>query len=112
MSVNFNNVVAYSALTRKAYVLKESQGLQPSSGELAVLDVASVAVKTIGGFAAQPLVLAIQPDERKLYVSVVSRFQGGGADTLDQFDVETESFVRGVYTFQRPDMSVRDMQVL
>ena len=104
--VNFNNVLAYSGLTRKAYVLKDS----PDG--LAVLDVASAAVKTIGGFAAQPLVLALQPDERKLYISVASRFSGGGADTLDEFDVETESFVRGVYTFQRPDVSVRDMQVL
>jgi DNA-binding beta-propeller fold protein YncE len=104
--VNFNNVLAYSGLTRKAYVLNDSPGV------VAVLDVASAAVKTIGGFAAQPLVLALQPDERKLYISVVSRFAGGGADTLDEFDVETESFVRGVYTFQRPDMSVRDMTVL
>jgi hypothetical protein len=111
-SVDFNNVVAYSSLTRKAYALKEFQGFNQSPGELAVLDVASAAAKTIGGFAAQPFVLALQPDERKLYVSAISRFHGGGADTLDEFDVETESFVRGVYTFQHPDMSVREMQLL
>jgi DNA-binding beta-propeller fold protein YncE len=111
-SANFNNVVAYSRLTRKAYALKEFQGSDQRPGVLAVLDVASSAATTIGGFAAQPFALALQPDKRKLYVSVVSRFSGGGADVLDELDLETESFVRGVYTFQHSDMSVRDMAIL
>ena len=111
-SVNFNNVVAYSPRSKRAYAQKEREGTDGSPGVLAVLDVAGAKAHTVGGFAAQPFVLALAPDGRKLYVSSIRRWTGGGGDLLDEYDVETDSFDRRVYTFQRDDMSVRDMTIL
>jgi hypothetical protein len=90
----------------------EREGTDGSAGVLAALDVAGAKAHTVGGFAAQPFVLALAPDGRKLYVSSIRRWTGGGGDLLDEYDVETDSFDRRVYTFQRDDMSVRDMTIL
>jgi hypothetical protein len=109
---NTNNVVVYSRPAKRAYALKEFAGTSTSPGVLAVLDPDAAKAHEVGGFAAQPFVLALDPDERKLYVSVVRRWMGGGADMLDEYDVEADSFDRRVYTFQRDDMSVRDMKIL
>jgi hypothetical protein len=111
-SGNTNNVVVYSPPAKRAYAQKEFSGASTSPGVLAVLDVERATAYEVGGFAAQPFVLALHPDEQKLYVSVVRRFMGGGADMLDEFDVRTESFAPRVYTFQRDDMSVRDMKIV
>lgn len=111
-SANTNNVVAYSRVAKRAYALKEFQGAGTAPGVVAVLEVEPAAAHEVGGFAAQPFVLALDPDERKLYVSLGRRWSGGGADLLDEYDVETESFARRVYTFERPDMSVVDMQIV
>jgi hypothetical protein len=86
--------------------------LEAALGVLAVLDPEPAKAHEVGGFAAHPFVLTLHPDERKLYVSVIRRWMGGGADMLDEYDVETESFARRVYTFQPDDMSVRDMKIL
>jgi DNA-binding beta-propeller fold protein YncE len=111
-SANFDNVLVYSRVAKRAYALKEFDGWEGWPGLLAILDPRAPEAHTVGGFAAQPFVLALRPDERKLYVSAIARFRGGGADTLDEYDVEADAFERGIYTFQHEDMSVRDMQVL
>jgi hypothetical protein len=111
-SANTNNVVAYSRPLKRAYALKEFGGKNTSPGVLAVLDPEPAAAHEVAGFAAPPFVLALHPDERRLYVSVIRRWTGGGADTLDECDLETESFARRVYTFQRDDMLVRDMKIV
>lgn len=102
---NFNNMLFYSASSARAYALKESN-------ELAVMDPATVTGTLLGMFSGIPFVPALTPDGGTLFISVIHRFSGGGADTLDQFDTGMASFTRGVYTFTLANMSVRDMRVV
>jgi hypothetical protein len=104
-SFNFNNAVFFLPVWGKAYGLKESWAA-------VVSDPAALSGATIGGFGGIPGVPAPVPDERGVYYSVVHRFSGGGADTLDLLDAETETFTRDAHTFTDATRSVRDMRVI
>jgi YVTN family beta-propeller protein len=109
-SANFNNVLHYGSPSARAYVVKESTAAP--SLPLAVVDPAAANGALIGGFSGTPFVPALTPDGGTLVVSVIHRFSGGGADTLDRFDTASSTFTPGVYTFSSSTMSVRDMRIL
>lgn len=102
---NFNNMLNYSPLSGRAYALKESR-------QLAVMDPATATGFLHGGFDGVPFVPSLTPDGRSLFIAVIHRFEGGGSDTLDRYDTLGDSFVRRVYTFATPNLSVRDMRIV
>jgi DNA-binding beta-propeller fold protein YncE len=102
---NFNNQLSYSTVSDRVHVTKES-------AELAVMDPAGVTGSAFGGFTGTPFVPSLAPDGQTLFVSVIHRFSGGGADTLDRYDVTSGALTRAVYTFSRSSMSVRDMRMV
>ncbi len=102
---NFNNMLYYSPVSNRAYALKESQ-------ELAVMAPVGVSGFLVGGFDGVPFVPTLTPDGGRLFISVIHRFAGGGADTLDQYNTASETFTRNVYSFSFPNMNVRDMRTV
>ncbi len=104
-SSNFNNIIQYSAASGKGYALKESN-------ELAIMTPSPPSGSLVGGFSGTPFVPALTPDARQLLTSVIHRFSGGGADTLDMYDTLGNTFTRNVYTFSNSTMSVRDMRII
>ena len=106
MSANFNNALEYSTVPDRAYVHHDT------IDEILELDPSAVSVTPLGGFTGRPFANALSTDQAELYTSVLHRFSGGGADTLDLLDLTSGVFSRGVYTFATPTMSARDMIVL
>ncbi|HET6921756.1 MAG TPA: IPT/TIG domain-containing protein, partial [Anaeromyxobacteraceae bacterium] len=104
-SFNYNNAIFYLPATGKAYGFNEAS-------QAVVSDPAAVSGTTLGGFSGRPIVPALHPDGRGVYYSVVHRFDGGGADTLDLLDPGTGTFTRGLYTFSDATRSIRDMRVV
>jgi DNA-binding beta-propeller fold protein YncE len=102
---NFNNQLSYSTVSARAHVTKES-------AELAVIDPAGLTGSRIGGFTGTPFVPSLSPDGKTVFISVIHRFSGGGADTLDRYDVASGAITRAVYTFTRSSLSVRDMRIV
>jgi hypothetical protein len=104
-SSNYNNAVFYLPDTGRAYGFNEAH-------EAVLSDPAAVSGITIGDFSGVPFVPAPLPDQRGVYYSVVHRFSGGGADTLDLLDTGTGTFTRDVHTFSDATRSARDMRVV
>ena len=105
-SANFNNALEYSTVSDRAYAHHDTVD------EILQFDPAGVSVTPLGGFADGPFANALSIDQGELYQSVLHRFSGGGADTLDSLDVTSGVFTRGVYTFGTATVSARDMIVL
>jgi hypothetical protein len=104
-SFNYNNALFYVPARGKAYGFNEA-------GQAVVSDPAAASGTTLGGFTGIPFVPAPRPDGSGVYYSVIHRFSGGGADTLDLLNTGTETFTRGTYTFSDATRSVRDMRVV
>jgi hypothetical protein len=104
-SFNYNNALSYSGASGRAYSHKESD-------ELAIMDPVAIGSSVLGGFSGIPFVPSLTPNGKDLFVSVIHRFSGGGADTLDRLDTATGTFTRDVYTFTLADRSVRDMRIV
>jgi hypothetical protein len=104
-SSNYNNAIFFVPASGKAYGFKEAR-------EAVVSDPAAASGTTLGGFTGVPFVPAPLPDGSGVYYSVVHRFDGGGADTLDLLDTATGTFTRSTYTFSDTTRSVRDMRVI
>ncbi len=102
---NYNNMLYYSQLTGKAYALKESK-------ELAVMDPSKANGFLFGGFNGTPFVPSLMQNGSKLLISVIHRFDGGGADTLYMYDTQSNTSIADVYIFSSPSMSVRDIRIL
>ena len=100
-SFNFNDVLVYSVDTRKAFALKESR-------KVAVLDPEKRGFKLID-VKGLPFVPKLAVDGRQLFVSVVHRFDGGGADTLDIYSSDGTLINTGAYKFSYDTLSVRSM---
>jgi WD40 repeat protein len=108
-SVNYNNSVFYVPATGKAYGFNEAY----PQAQATVSDPAAASGRTLGGFASHVVgAPAPLPDGSGVYYSVINRYSGGGADTLDLLDTGTETFARGIYTFSDPTRSVREMRVV
>jgi hypothetical protein len=104
-SFNYNNSIFFLPSTGKAYGFKESW-------EAVISDPSAVSGKTLAGFTGLPGVPAPLPDGTGVYYSVIHRFYGGGADTLDLLDTGTDTFTRNTYTFSDAARSVRAMRVV
>lgn len=104
-SSNYNNAIFFVPATGKAYGFNEAR-------QAVVSDPATPSGTTLGGFDGSPLVPAPRPEGSGVYYSVVHRFSGGGADTLDLLDTGTGTFARGTYTFSDATRSVRDMRMV
>jgi DNA-binding beta-propeller fold protein YncE len=109
--LEFYHLLVYSASAARAYATKESI-LGTFEPALAVLDPVGASAQLVHGFTGTPLVPALTPDGTTLFVSVIHRFSGGGADTLDRYDTLSNRLTRNVYTFSVPTMSVRDMRLV
>jgi YVTN family beta-propeller protein len=111
-SFNYNNILSFSSPTGQAYVVKEGK---PTGGQLVpalgIIDPMQHSGSTVTGFDGTAFVPALAADGKSLYVSVIHRFSGGGADTLARYDALTNTFSRGVYTFTSSGM-VRDMHII
>lgn len=106
-----NNVIAWSGAAGRAYALTGMANHGGAAGSLVVIDPAQASGLEIGGFDGPPFALRATPDGSAVLVSVMHRYAGGGPDTLDRVDAATGAIARGVYTFSRGDMSVRDMVI-
>lgn len=105
-SSNYNNSIFFVPASGKAYGFNEA-------AEAVVSDPATLIGTTLGGFTGGfPFVPAPRPDGSGVYYSVIHRFAGGGADTLDLLNTGTNAFTRGTYTFSDATRSVRDMRVV
>jgi peptide/nickel transport system substrate-binding protein len=110
-SANFNNVLSYSPTSARAYAIKESTR-DSNVPVLAVMDPSAGVVSLTDGAAGRPFAAGLAPGGEALLVSVIHRFSGGGADTLDCYDAVRGTVERNVYTLSRSNMSVRDMRTL
>ena len=101
---NFNNILLFSAVTQRGYVLKET----PALGVLTPSPAAGTTFTAPSG----SFVPAVTPNGLWVYTSILSLT--GGSDTLVRFDTATNTFSGTLYTFTAPTaaMTVRDMTIV
>jgi DNA-binding beta-propeller fold protein YncE len=102
-SFNIISRLAVSTASNLAYALKEDANLavmNPQTNTFTQIAMGDV-----------PFAATMSPDGAQLVVSVVHRFNGGGADTLEVLDTASTA-VQRLYTLSAANQSVTDMMIV
>lgn len=102
-SFNITGRLAVSQASNLAYALKEDANLAVMNPQTNTF--------TLIALGDTPFASTMSPDGTRLLVTVIHRFNGGGADTLEILDTSSSALQRA-YTFARANHSVVDMMVV
>lgn len=104
-SMNYNSRITYSPRVQRAFTLKENN-------DVVSVDPMTASSTVLGAALGTPFAIAMSPEDEGQYITVIHRFSGGGADTLDHYDPISGILTRSVYTFTDATRSVRDMRIV
>jgi DNA-binding beta-propeller fold protein YncE len=97
--------LAVSLASHLVYALRED-------GNLVIMNPQTLTFALASCFVDMPGALVSSVGGDKLYISIIHRFNGGGADTLDVFDTSNSGCQHAAYTFMVANQSVFDMVVV